>query len=81
MILAVMKASYAVGYIEAWKTQYFNGVWTHDLTTPVRRSNQLSYEATEFGSWSFVRHKKPMGNKSKVIYEIFHILKSRCEIK
>ena len=43
--------------IEAWKSQDFNGVWTRDLAIPVRRSNQLSYEATDatdVGSWSFV---------------------------
>ena len=40
--------------IEAWKSQDFNGVWARDLAIPVRRSNQLSYEATDFGSWSFV---------------------------
>ena len=38
--------------IEAWKSQDFNGVWTHDLAIPVRRSNQLSYEATDVGSRS-----------------------------
>ena len=38
---------------EAWKSQDFNGVWTRDLAIPVRRSNQLSYEATDVGSWSF----------------------------
>ena len=32
---------------EAWKSQDFNGVWTHGLAIPVRRSNQLSYEATD----------------------------------
>ena len=36
---------------EAWKSQDFNGVWTRDLAIPVRRSNQLSYEATDVGSW------------------------------
>ena len=39
---------------EAWKIQDFNGVWTRDLAIPVRHSNQLSYEATDVGSWSFV---------------------------
>ena len=34
---------------ETWKIQDFNGVWTRDLTIPVRRSNQLSYEATDVG--------------------------------
>ena len=33
---------------EAWNIQDFNGIWTRDLAIPVRRSNQLSYEATEF---------------------------------
>ena len=27
--------------------QEFNGIWTRDLAIPVRRSNQLSYEATD----------------------------------
>ena len=36
--------------MEAWKSQDFNGVWTRDLVKPVRRSNQLSYEATDVGS-------------------------------
>ena len=35
---------------EAWKIQDR----TCDLAIPVRRSNQLSYEATDVGSWSFV---------------------------
>ena len=39
--------------IEVWKS-HFNGVWTRDLAIPVRRSNQLSYEATDVGSWSCV---------------------------
>ena len=52
MILAVMDAIYAIACVEAWKIQDFNGVWTRDLTIAVRRSNQLSYEATNVGSWS-----------------------------
>ena len=39
---------------EAREIQDFNRVWTRDLAIPVRRSNQLSYEATDVGSWSFV---------------------------
>ena len=39
--------------------QHFNGVWTRDLAIPVRRSNQLSYEATEVGSWSFLSSNEP----------------------
>ena len=27
--------------------QEFNGIWTSDLAIPVRRFNQLSYEATD----------------------------------
>ena len=59
--------------IEAWKIQDFNGVWTRDLTLPVRRSNQVSYEATDAGNWSFVGSNEPVRNECEVIYEIFHI--------
>ena len=45
MILAVMNAIYAIAYIEAWKSQDFNWVSTRDHAIPVRRSNQLSYDA------------------------------------
>ena len=41
--------------IEARKSQDYNGVWTRDLAIPVRRSNQLSYEATDVGNWSLER--------------------------
>ena len=51
MLFAVMEAIYAIAYIEAWKSQDFNGVWTRDLALPLRHSNQLSYEATDVGSW------------------------------
>ena len=49
---------------EAWKIQDFNGVWTRDLAIPVRRSNQLSFEATDVGSWSFVGSNVPVRNES-----------------
>ena len=49
---------------EAWKIQDFNGVWTRDLAIPVRRSNQLSYEATDVRSWSFVGSNVPVRNES-----------------
>ena len=39
----------------------------------MRRSNQLSYEATDVGSWSFVGSDKPVRNECEMIYEIFHI--------
>ena len=47
--------------LEAWKSQDFNGVWTRDLVIPVRRSNQLNYEATDVGSWSFVSSNRRTG--------------------
>ena len=59
---------------EAWKSQDLNGVWTCDLAIPVRRSNQLSYEATDVGSWSFVSSNEPVKNGCEVIYKMFHIL-------
>ena len=45
-----MKGIYVIAYIEAWKSQDFNKVWTRDLLIPVRHSHQLSYEATDVGS-------------------------------
>ena len=64
----------------------FNGVGTRDLPIPVRRSNQLGYEATDVGSWSFVGSNLPMRNESinEMIHEINHIphiLKCGNEIK
>ena len=38
-----------------------------DLVIPVWRSNQSSYEATDFGSWSFVGPKKPVRNECEVL--------------
>ena len=49
-------------YIEAWESQDFNGVWTRELTIPVRFSKQLSYEASDVKSWSFVGPKEPLRN-------------------
>ena len=66
--------------IEAWKSQDFNGVWTRDLALPVRRSNQLSYEATDVGSRSFVSSNEPVKNGCEVIYEMFHTLNCGYEI-
>ena len=66
MILAVMIAIYAIAYLEAWKSQDFNRVWTSYLLILVWRSNQLSYEATDFGSWSFVGPKEPIKNDVKL---------------
>ena len=52
-----------------------------DLGIPVRHSNQLNYEGTDIGSWSFVGPKEPVRNECEVLYKIFHILNCRCEIK
>ena len=75
MILAVME--------EAWKIQDVNGVWTRDLAKPVRRTNQLSYQTTDVGSWSFVGFNFPVRNElmNEWIYEMNHILNCGYEIK
>ena len=81
-MLAVMKAIYAIAYVEARKSQDFNGVWARDLHgISVWCSNQLSYEDTDVGSWSFVGTKEPVRRECEIIYEISHILNSGCEIK
>ena len=61
--------------IKAWKSQDFNGIWTRDHVIPVRRSNQLSYEATDVGRWSFVSSNEPVKNGCEVICEIhtYHV--------
>ena len=59
---------------EAWKIQDFNGVWIRDLAIPVRRSNQLSYEATDVGSWSFVGSNGPVRNESVMKWYIKWII-------
>ena len=46
---------------------------------PVTSRCQLSYEATDIGSWSFVGSNEPIRNECEVIYEIFHILNCKCE--
>ena len=56
------------------KNQDFNGVWTRDLAIPVRRSNQLSYEATDVGSRSIVGSYVPVKEMNvNDVYEINHI--------
>ena len=67
--------------IQAWKSQDFNVVWTRDLAIPVRRSHQLSYQATDVGRWSFMSSNEPVKNGCEVIYEMFHILNCGFEIK
>ena len=56
-----MNAIYAIAYIEAWKSQDFNGIWTRDLAMPVRHSNQLSYEATDSGFINFGTNHSSVG--------------------
>ena len=50
---------------------------------PVRRSNQLSYEATDVGSWSYVGTYVPVMNEStdEMIYEKNQILNCGYVIK
>ena len=45
------------------------------VVIPLRRSNQVSYEDTDVGSWSFVVSNEPVRNECEVIHEVFHILK------
>ena len=67
MILAIMNAIYAIAYIEAWKSQDCNRVWTRELVISVRHSNQLSYETTDVGSWSFMGPREPVRIECEVI--------------
>ena len=81
MILAVMNAIYAITYIKAWKFQDFNGVWTRNrVAIWVRRSHQLSYEATAVRCWLFVVSNEPVRDEWEFINEIFHILNGGCEM-
>ena len=49
------------------KIQDFNGIWTLDLSIPVRRSssNQLSYEATDVFSGQVCVHMFPFSSLSR----------------
>ena len=75
MIITVMNVIYAIAYIEAWKIQGLDWVWNHDLAILVRRSNQLSYEATDVQVWSFVVFNEPLRHECEFKYEIkiFHM--------
>ena len=55
------------------KFKGFNWVRTGDLAKPVRRSNQLNFEATDVEDWSFVGSNEPVRNECEVTYEIFHV--------
>ena len=66
MILAVLNVIYVI--------QVFNRIWTRDLAIPVRRSNQLSYEATDVGSWSIMCSYVPVKEVNVTnVYEINHM--------
>ena len=56
------------------KIQDFKGVSTHDLEIPVRRANQLSYEAADIGSWSIVGSYVSVKEMNvNDVYEVNHI--------
>ena len=42
------------------KIQDFNGIWTRDLAIPVRRSNQLSYKASDVVGGQAIFERKSM---------------------
>ena len=42
------------------KVQDLNGIWTRDISMPVRRSNQLSYETTNVERWSIMGSYVPV---------------------
>ena len=72
MIIAVINA---ILKAIACKSLKMSGVQRGlNFAIPVGRSNQLSYEATDVGSWSFVSSNEPVTNGCEVIYEMFHIL-------
>ena len=66
---------------EAWKFQDFDAVWTRALAIPVWRSNQLSYEATDIGSWSFVGSHVPVRNESTMKWYMKWIIYMKCDEK
>ena len=50
--------------------------------TPVRSFNQLSYEAADVGSWSFVGSSEPVRSawiKDEMINELYYTLNRGCE--
>ena len=46
---------------------------------PVRRSNQLSYGATDVGTWSFVSSNEQVKNGCEVIYAMQNMQHMRCK--
>ena len=73
MIIAIMNVIKAIVYRSLKKSGLQRGL-NRDLAIPVRRSNQLSYEATDVVSWSFVSSNEPVKNGCEVIcVDIFTI--------
>ena len=53
--------------------ELINGVWTRDLAIPVRCSNQLTYQATDVGSWSIMCSYVPVKEMNMIdVYGINH---------
>ena len=75
MIIAIMNV---IAYKSLKKSGLQRGL---NLAITVRSSNQLSYEATDVGSWSFVSSNEPVKNGCEVMHEMFHIWNCRFEIK
>ena len=67
--------------MEAWKIQDLNRVWTRDLAIRVRPSNQLSYEATDVGSWSFVGSDEPVRNEWMMKWYMKYIIHWTADVK
>ena len=62
------------------KNQDFNGVWTCECVVLVQCSNQLSYEATDVGSWSVMCSYVPVKEMNVTdVYEINHISTAEME--
>ena len=56
-------------HMEAWKVQGFSGLEPVSYAIPVRRLNQLSFEATDVGNWSFVGSNELVRNECEMMYE------------
>ena len=52
------------------KIQDLNGIWTRDLAISVRRSNQLSYEATDIGNGIWNESYMKCGYEIKWSYDL-----------
>ena len=69
---------YAIAYIEAWKSQDFNGVWTRDLAIPVRRSC-----VRHFNNWDqsrVVKYDKEWMSEKMIISKQFKVSAYMAEL-